>query len=628
MNFLKQKFNFYSLIKINSYLLNFISRTSLNQFEIEAFKRRKQREKGMKQSLKDILIYWMFIWVMLIVAFSRNNLSSFGYKQNLQSLFKLDKNSEQYSFTRLQDAKEVWHWLKETLLLNGFQSIANTNQLSDMSSYLIGKVIIRQLRVKHDKCSSMDKLKEQACFFDYNFLNEETNNFGLSWSTYKNDNNISSQQIVRAFQYTDSLALHSSPYIGIYSTYSGGGYVYSIDTKSHSFNLSQVISDLDQLQRLDWIDKQTRALFVQFSLYNPNVNLFVYSNILFEFLSTGNLLSSFRIDPFVLYDSPGLSSLTSSCQIIYMFIIVFFMLRNIRSLIKIGFRKCFSCVWFYADWLLIIFSWASFAMFVYRLYARNDFADKLASVSLKYQYINLQSLCYWNDLYVIMIAVCSFLSVLKLLHLIGYSRNIEIFLITLRKSFKELSQFSLIFLIVWFAFVNLLFAYFGSRIFNFRTLQKTITTSFQIIIGKFTVTNYLLSDLVLAAPIFVAFTVFVIFIILNVFLRIFTGTYSQTRKEYKKNFDPNELVMFDYLKEKTVSFLRQYGLFPSKKEIYNRAQLNPEHYVDTIELFEKRTIELINFIYKNYEVAKGTKKLLELFDLRKCPKNQPTFKRV
>ena len=37
----------------------------------------------------------------------------------------------------------------------------------------------------------------------------------------------------------------------------------------------------------DWLDLNTRAIFLEFTVYNPNVNLFASSVLLIEFLSTG-----------------------------------------------------------------------------------------------------------------------------------------------------------------------------------------------------------------------------------------------------------------------------------------------------------------------------------------------------
>ena len=51
------------------------------------------------------------------------------------------------------------------------------------------------------------------------------------------------------------------------------------------------------LQNGTWIDLQTRALFIDFTTYNANVNLFHVAQLTFEFLPSGGVFpnSTFRV---------------------------------------------------------------------------------------------------------------------------------------------------------------------------------------------------------------------------------------------------------------------------------------------------------------------------------------------
>jgi len=63
--------------------------------------------------------------------------------------------------------------------------------------------------------------------------------------------------------------LKEEPYWGQVAVYGGGGYTQLLPNTSDS--LHQV---LEQLQADEWIDEGTRAVFVDFTLYNPSDNLF------------------------------------------------------------------------------------------------------------------------------------------------------------------------------------------------------------------------------------------------------------------------------------------------------------------------------------------------------------------
>ena len=48
----------------------------------------------------------------------------------------------------------------------------------------------------------------------------------------------------------------------------------------------------------DWLNLYTRAIFVEFTLYNANVNLFVNVVLLFEVPATGGALTMIFVQPF------------------------------------------------------------------------------------------------------------------------------------------------------------------------------------------------------------------------------------------------------------------------------------------------------------------------------------------
>ncbi len=139
---------------------------------------------------------------------------------------------------------------------------------------------MRQLRVKSDSCLSQ-KFRS-ICVNDYSFLNEEKDSFQPGWTNQTTQ--LFNSSIQQSFQYQTSDQLDRYPYTGDYATYGSGGYVYEFRGR-----LSYLQNNLSQLHELGWIDQQTRAVFIQLTLYNPNVNFFTSVTLLVEFLSTGSL---------------------------------------------------------------------------------------------------------------------------------------------------------------------------------------------------------------------------------------------------------------------------------------------------------------------------------------------------
>lgn len=152
---------------------------------------------------------------------------------------------------------------------------------------------MRQLRVKTNSCRLENSVEYlfHYCNDDYSFSNEEKRSFQPGWI---NDTSIQiiNSSINQAFIYQTSEELNTYVYVGNFRTYSGGGYVYEIRG-----SLSTLQTNLSRLHQLNWIDSQTRAVIIQFNLYNPNSQLFIGVSLLTEFLSSGELIPQYRFEP-------------------------------------------------------------------------------------------------------------------------------------------------------------------------------------------------------------------------------------------------------------------------------------------------------------------------------------------
>jgi len=152
---------------------------------------------------------------------------------------------------------------------------------------------MRQLRIKLDSCHVQTQIMS-TCGYDYSLSNEEKYSYQPGWlneTTQKSNSSIG-----QSFEYQSSEELDTYTYVGDHGSYSGGGYVYEFRGR-----LSDLQSNLSQLHQLGWIDKQTRAIIIQLTLYNPNVELFTSVTFLIEFLSTGGIYPQSRFEPMNFY---------------------------------------------------------------------------------------------------------------------------------------------------------------------------------------------------------------------------------------------------------------------------------------------------------------------------------------
>ncbi len=142
------------------------------------------------------------------------------------------------------------------------------------------------MRIKSNLCS-YQKLRLN-CLTDYSSFNEEKDSFEPGWQTNETTE-IYSSSISQAFEYQSSTELDTYDY----GSYSGNGYVYEFRGR-----LNEIENNVSQLHQLEWIDNYTRAVIIQLSLYNPNVELFISMTFLTEFLSTGEVYPTSHFEPF------------------------------------------------------------------------------------------------------------------------------------------------------------------------------------------------------------------------------------------------------------------------------------------------------------------------------------------
>lgn len=301
--------------------------------------------------------------------------------------------------------------------------------MNDKTNRLVGWGIMRQLRMRSSSCPY--RKINLTCYEDFSFSNEETNSFEIGWANQTTI--ISNSTLAQAFQYQTKDDFNSSTRIGDHGNYPDGGYIYEFRGR-----LADLQSNLSMLHQLEWIDRRTRAVIIQLSLYNPNVHLFTSITLLTEFLSTGGLEIRCRVEPIDFY-----VSLTSVfqliCTILYMMFILYFMFIEIQSLFRLK-QQYFQQFWPVIEWGMIVCLWMGIALYIgrYREYSR---ISQVFPETNGYVYINLQYLTYLNDFLTYMYAFGCFFGTIRLLHLFRFHSRMYLFISTLQLGTKDLFGF-------------------------------------------------------------------------------------------------------------------------------------------------------------------------------------------
>jgi polycystin 1L2 len=416
---------------------------------------------------------------------------------------------------------------------------------------MIGFAILRQVRVKNNSCSVSSKFKSliNTCYSD-SFFQMDSKDYSINWTIYNSSYipDIDKLNTYKSFQHMSASSLDNYPYMADLSTYLGDGYVFNLTGSLHELQ-----SNLTRLQKLNWIDKQTRAIFIQFLLFNPNINMFAYLNILFEILPSGNMINSIQINTIQLFAK---TKTTSILLIVYFVLICLMLIKEIPLMHKMK-LKYLCQFWKLVNLLIITFSIASFATSFNFYYNQQKNLD-LISQSQGYSYINFQGLIISSYLLISFLALTCFFSSIKFIKLFRFNQKVLFFSKVFKKCVNNMSNFSFIFFAFLFAFIQLMYLSYHSQVKDFKSFTTSMMTVFNILITRCPI-PYLNNNIIILPFFFI-----LDFILLSIFIIILEDTFQSMKKD-KEYKDKYEIDFIKILKSKLNIFNRKTKLEPIKK---------------------------------------------------------------
>ena len=429
----------------------------------------------------------------------------------------------------------------------------------------------------------MTKYNISFCVDDYNILSEDHSNYSFGWSEYVSNftPEYTLDRVYKAFQYRTASDLNGYPVVGEYNTYWGGGYVYEMRGQK-----SYLVGNLTILQNNSWIDRQTRAIIIEFAVFNPNINLISSAEIVVEILPTGAIVTSSRFDPIYLFDK--LTWSTIIVYVLYILFVIYFTFDEIKEMAKEG-KKYFLQFWNYVEWSVIGFSWAAFALFIYKLNASAEVSNFFKTTS-GYGYFKFQNIVLWNLFLNYSLAYCISLSTLKFLKIFRFDKQMSYLGSTLKYCAEELIALGFTAVIILVSFMQLFYFIFQNQVAYFSSLSKSMTTCFQIILGKFSVDLLLESDSTLGPIIYILFNIMMVFIILTLFISIMNDAFKVVRER-----DNNDYHLMNSIRKKMKQITKVKISKANKTNEFISNDYSTE-YKDQLDYLPEKVNSLLQFI--------------------------------
>jgi hypothetical protein len=258
------------------------------------------------------VMFWetfFYFFVLMFFMFYTYNLQSQNVYQSRFAQKQYWGGCDALDMCRIHEVNDVasfWNWMTTDLMSLAFTDQgASPQQVAELvttfpqnqfpitytprfvgakqDNILLGTMRMRQVRVEKNKGCQNSKLIGHVfkdCYPSYSGNVESEESYASRFApTY----------LVPAFAWSDSEKTLQLPLIGDLATYGRTGFMMDLPD-----NNTDTLTMLNDLWRWRWLDRSTRAIIVELSTLNINVNVVVNTKILFEFGPTGTVASSVK----------------------------------------------------------------------------------------------------------------------------------------------------------------------------------------------------------------------------------------------------------------------------------------------------------------------------------------------
>ena len=455
-----------------------------------------------------------------------------------------------------------------------------------------------------DVCDVLSMFEDviQNCSGNYEWSDEDKAGYENWWSKPSGNNDLCNTESSGTLPsdhwcYTRLSGLITAPYVGRLETYSGGGYSQDFGQNYEaSLNLTKI------LQQHKWIDKYTRAVFVEFTLYNPNVNLFSITTLLFEVSSSGDFNPGTNLLSIRLYNYVGnFQIFVLICQLLFLGFLCVYTYNSAKGIFREKWRF-FTKAWNFYEFILVVVSWLTFALYFVAIVFRKRILQEFREDPTKFT--SFRHSASWQMSLEYAIAALVFMVSLKFLRLFQFNRRMYLLSLTLSNATYELLSYTVVFAIVLMAFSLLYHLMLQPYNANFVNLVGTMRTLLRVLVGK--------SDVLVTRhqfPVLERIVIFVYmcltkFILLNIFIVILNDGFSRARA--KNDTQQNAFEFLDFMKSTVSEFLGIRRLNAAKKESVSsvKSQRHVRFKVEKsmtnverkLKKLEKKAEELLNIV--------------------------------
>lgn len=392
----------------------------------------------------------------------------------------------------------------------------------------------------------------------YDFYCEEKED-KLGWRTLSNTTSLKWSSIAcpENWKYRTADDTGSYKTKGVHSLYSGGGYVANL-----GYDDSTGRRILNDLANNSWIDRQTRAVLVELSMFNAVTNLLVDVTLYFEMPPSGFLGTSMRIQVIPVAKSDSASTQAYLIiTLLFAFVLGYYL---VTECIRVWRQKCayFKSIWNWFEMLQIITAFLVVAISIERERRTLQVLQKLEANP--FVTVSFHDALLWFEIENHIICCTVIITTLRLLRLMKFNNHIIVLFLAVRKSLKPTMSYAMVFFIIFIAYGQAGFLLFGKNVYMFSSFYRIIASQFLMCLGASIPRHDLENVHFIFARFYTSSFLFITMIILiNMFVAILNEAHSDSISSDK---DSEDMEVANLLLSK---FLKFVGITKQRQEDFS-----------------------------------------------------------
>lgn len=280
-----------------------------------------------------------------------------------------------------------------------------------MENRIIGKPRLRQIKVHNSSCDIPETFGGiiKRCYGRYGTSLEDKESFPPERLRYSSLD----AWTYKTYQELDSSSLS---HWGKVATYSPNGYTQLLPDNKTAAQLMMA-----ELKRNLWVSPGTRVVFIDFTVYNINLNHWCIVRQTFEFPAAGGVVANsyYTVTKLMRYQDTG-DHIVLGAEITVIVFLVFYTIEEIIEMATLGLKTYFKRMSNNADWTVIVLcSLILGHRAVLYLYLEPALSD-VSLISDKF--VDFTTIAHWSYFFDSITGCCAFLAWVKIFKYVSFNK--------------------------------------------------------------------------------------------------------------------------------------------------------------------------------------------------------------